>query len=234
MRWALETVKWGADFLVNGITSDRRYLLHICDIEFDHLLFGRAELYPQMDRNIRYCAPGRAEGCVGRERQSARSLLNPRAGQCSDVTGEAAAALAHAALVFRTRNPALSTVYWNAAVRIYAMTNAAFASSARDFGTSSSLYPTLTGFYNSTATASHVFFSAASMLTACRVMRCPDEALYKAHANKCAEGVRGWGTQAQSLPPACQRTPSSATLALTASPPSLSSATRHLEHRPTL
>ena len=150
------------------------------------------------------------------------SRLDPRAGQCSDVTGEAAAALAHAALAFRTRNPALSTAYWNAAVRIYAMTNAASAKNATFFGTSSTTFPALTGFYNSTATASHVFFAAASMFSACRVMGCADEALYKAHANKCVEGIRGlgWGMQAQSQLLAGAARPQRLLRSLPACPPS--------------
>lgn len=39
-------------------TEEDRVLLHIGDIRADHNYIGRAEMYPQIDRNMRYCSPG--------------------------------------------------------------------------------------------------------------------------------------------------------------------------------
>lgn len=59
-RWAREAAKWGADFMARS-TEEDRVLLHIGDIRKDHNYIGRAELYPQIDRNIRYCEPGMSQ-----------------------------------------------------------------------------------------------------------------------------------------------------------------------------
>lgn len=55
-HWAREAVKWGADFMVKSV-EEGRVLLHIGDIKKDHGYLGRAEDYPQIDRNIVHCAP---------------------------------------------------------------------------------------------------------------------------------------------------------------------------------
>lgn len=57
-RWARESCKWGADFLVKALVGEDKYLLHIGDIPKDHSYLGHAEDYPQIDRNILYCGPG--------------------------------------------------------------------------------------------------------------------------------------------------------------------------------
>lgn len=56
-QWAREAAKWGADFMARS-TEEDRLLLHIGDIRADHSYIGRAEMYPQMDRNILFCKPG--------------------------------------------------------------------------------------------------------------------------------------------------------------------------------
>jgi hypothetical protein len=58
-KWAYEAAKWGADFMARSVQQDR-VLLHIGDIKKDHSYLGRAENYPQIDRNIRFCATGAA------------------------------------------------------------------------------------------------------------------------------------------------------------------------------
>jgi hypothetical protein len=60
-KWAYEAAKWGADFMSRSVQQDRVLLklkLHIGDIKKDHSYLGRAEDYPQTDRNIRFCASG--------------------------------------------------------------------------------------------------------------------------------------------------------------------------------
>ena len=56
-KWALEAVKWGADFLVTAVERDS-ILLHIGNITADHAYTGHAEFYPEIDRNIRYAGAG--------------------------------------------------------------------------------------------------------------------------------------------------------------------------------
>ena len=109
-------------------------------------------------------------------------LLNCDAGMCSDITAEAAAALAFASLTFKASNPALSLTYWNAAKKIYAMTGADTAFGQASFTSSTKSFPELQGFYNSTATVSHVFFGAAAMWKVCKQMNCPDASKYLGHA----------------------------------------------------
>lgn len=55
--WSLETIKWGADFMVKAVEA-KRLLLHIGDIPKDHGYIGRSEYYPQIDRKIRHCGVG--------------------------------------------------------------------------------------------------------------------------------------------------------------------------------
>lgn len=173
-KWAIEACKWGADFLVKGIKSKNEYLLHIGDIRADHNYLGRSESYPQIDRNILYC----------------------RTGTCSDITGEAAGALAHAAVAFK-EVPALRDAYWRAAKTVYAMTSASVASRAADFGNSNDVYTLLKTYYPSTGVASHVFFGSASMFAACKALSCGTESLYQADAEKVglfkeADGGQKW------------------------------------------
>ena len=54
-KWAREAAKWGADFMARSVVSDDKLLLHIGDISADHGYLGRAEDYPQIDRNILFC-----------------------------------------------------------------------------------------------------------------------------------------------------------------------------------
>jgi hypothetical protein len=57
MKWAEEAAKWGADFMAKS-TEESRVLLHIGDIRADHNYLGRAEMYPDMNRNILFCDTG--------------------------------------------------------------------------------------------------------------------------------------------------------------------------------
>lgn len=57
LKWALEGAKWGADFMANSV-EESKILLHIGDIRADHNYLGRAEMYPQMGRNILHCDSG--------------------------------------------------------------------------------------------------------------------------------------------------------------------------------
>ena len=101
---------------------------------------------------------------------------------CSDITAEAAAALALASLTFRSSNRPLSTAYWNAAMKIYNMTGADTATDPANFTTSSTTYPFLKDYYTSTATSGHMFFGAAAMWKVCVAMNCTDTAKYLDHA----------------------------------------------------
>jgi hypothetical protein len=56
-KWAYEAAKWGADFMARSV-EEHRVLLHIGDVPKDHNYLGRAEDYPQIDRNIRFCDTG--------------------------------------------------------------------------------------------------------------------------------------------------------------------------------
>jgi hypothetical protein len=173
VRWAKEATKWGADFLVRSVVkaaNGGKFLMHIGDVPKDHNYLGRAENYPNIDRNIRYCGVGK----------------------CSDITGEAAGALAHAALAFTqmpegNNNGRLANRYFGFARVAYRMTGAPTAKSPSDFGASSDEYDLLNIYYKSTGTVSHVFWAAASMMTACKYMeRCgaDEEAMYRADAEK--------------------------------------------------
>lgn len=102
-------------------------------------------------------------------------------GECSDVTGEMAAALAHAAVAFKD-DQALSDAYWAKAQLAYLQTGAVSGT----FGTSHDVFDLLKTYYYSSGTVSHVFFAAASMYTACKALGCPDEASYLADANTLA------------------------------------------------
>lgn len=59
--WALDAVKWGADFMAEGV-SENEHLAHIGDIPNDHNYIGRAEFYPDINRNIRLA--GRGTHCL--------------------------------------------------------------------------------------------------------------------------------------------------------------------------
>jgi Glycosyl hydrolase family 9 len=111
---------------------------------------------------------------------------------CSDVTGEMAAALAHAAVAFKDV-PALRKAYWRKAQWAYLQTGAATGK----FGNSNDAYELLRTYYPSSGVVSHVFFAAASMYTACKALKCPDEATYLADANRLgvtkeADGGQKW------------------------------------------
>lgn len=118
--------------------------------------------------------------------------LSVSAGTCSDVAGEIAASLAHAAVAFRDR-AALAREYWRKAQMAYAQTGAVNGK----FGASHEEYPTLATYYTSTGVRSHVFFAAASMYTACKALGCPDLDTYLAHTEKLgimkeADGGQKW------------------------------------------
>ena len=55
--WALDAVKWGADFLAVATEPDR-HVMHIGDIGADHAYIGRAEFYPDIDRKITMAGKG--------------------------------------------------------------------------------------------------------------------------------------------------------------------------------
>lgn len=150
--WARQAVKWGADFMSLCVEEDR-VLLHLGDIKQDHAYIGRAEDYPQIDRTQVWC----------------------ESGQCSDVTGEMAATLAHAAVVFKD-SPELSALYWDKAKQAFAQTNAQTEGAV--FGNSIDAYPELAVYYTSSGVVSHVLFGAVSMYTACKALECGDEAVY--------------------------------------------------------
>jgi len=148
--WAYDAVRWGADFLAANVEEDRT-LLHVGDIDADHAYIGRSELYPEMDRNVRWC----------------------EFAQCSDVTGEVASALAHAAVVFK-EDAEKRDHYWSKAQLAYAQTGVG----ADTFGNSNDAYDKLAVFYASSGVVSHVLFGAASMYTACVALECGNEAAY--------------------------------------------------------
>lgn len=56
-KWAREAAKWGADFMAKSVDEDQ-VLLHIGDIRKDHNYIGRAEYYPNINRNILFCPTG--------------------------------------------------------------------------------------------------------------------------------------------------------------------------------
>lgn len=87
------------------------------------------------------------------------------AGQASDIAGEVAAALAHAALAFSDM-PELSCMYWDKAQLAYKLTGI----ETRTFGTSSELYPILHNYYPSSAAITHVFFAAATLAMVARAL----------------------------------------------------------------
>ena len=151
LEWAQRTVKWGADFMALCV-EDGRILLHLGDISKDHAYMGRSEDYPQIERTQVWCEHA----------------------QCSDVSGEIAATLAHAAVVFKDR-PELSSRYWEKAQMAFAQTN---AESGGDFGNSIDAYPDLAMYYTSSGVVSHVLFGAASMYSACKALGCSDEGMY--------------------------------------------------------
>ena len=167
--WARDAVKWGADFLAMT-TDDTRVLLHVGDIDADHAYSGRAELYPPLDRNVRYC----------------------EFGQCSDIAGEVAAALAHSASVFRN-DDTLRDEYWAKAKAAYSQTGV----DTDTYTNSNDAYPLLSVFYKSSGVVSHVLFAAASMYSACLDLECGDEARYLADVEKLAareepDGQKKW------------------------------------------
>ena len=142
LNWAKQACKWGADFAYKAVVSDDQMLLHVGDIRADHGYIGHSEMYPQIDRDIRYCSSG----------------------TCSDIAGEVAATLAHAAVTFEGRS-ALSARYWAKARVAYAQTG---VRDGDDFGNSNEAFTDLAIYYASSGMVSHVFFAAASMYSACR------------------------------------------------------------------
>ena len=68
-KWAREAAKWGADFMARSV-EEEQVLLHIGDIRADHNYIGRAEYYPDIDRNILFCPSGaclldaHSQGCL--------------------------------------------------------------------------------------------------------------------------------------------------------------------------
>lgn len=103
------------------------------------------------------------------------------AGEASDIAGEAAAALAHAAVAFADQ-PRLSAAYWRKAQMAYELTGV----DAGRLGNSNDAYSVLKSYYPSSGVVSHVFYGAASMLAACRALRCKGEARYERQALKLA------------------------------------------------
>jgi Glycosyl hydrolase family 9 len=95
------------------------------------------------------------------------------AGKCSDVAGETAAALAHAAVAFAD-TPELSSAYWDKAKMAYAQTGI----KDKKFGNSNDVYTDLAIYYASSGVVSHCLFGAASMYAACKALSCGDESTY--------------------------------------------------------
>jgi hypothetical protein len=122
------------------------------------------------------------------------------AGKCSDVSGEIAASLAHAAITFKesARVGALAKAYWDKAVMAYKQTGA----ETMTFGNSNDAYDLLRIYYPSSGVRSHVFFAAASMWAACmklgtEVCSQADAEKFKSHAltlatMKEADGGQKW------------------------------------------
>ena len=139
-RWAREACKWGADFLYKAVVSKDQMLLHVGDIKFAHSYIGVPEKFPQGDRAITFCSSG----------------------QCSDIAGEVAASLAHAATAFKDRG-VQSRMYWRRAKMAYAQIGVG----SMTFGNSNEALPILASYYASSGVVSHVLFAAASMYAAC-------------------------------------------------------------------
>jgi hypothetical protein len=115
------------------------------------------------------------------------------AGEASDVAGEVAAALAHAAIAFKLEDPAFSAKCWAQAKVAWALTGI----EAKKFGASSVAYPLLANYYKSSAVVAHVFFGAASMFTAALELKDAAAEVYKAQAievgaSKEADGGQKW------------------------------------------
>lgn len=115
-----------------------------------------------------------------------------RADKCSDVTGEMAAALAHAAIAFADK-PTLAGRYWQHAQLAYAQTGVA----TKTWGNSNDALADLKVYYPSSGLVSHVFFGAASMYAACVARRCGREAEYLRDARELAlapevDGGKKW------------------------------------------
>jgi hypothetical protein len=95
-------------------------------------------------------------------------------GQCSDLAGEMAAALAHSALAFKGRAD-LSALYWGKANQAFKQTGALNLDitgkiTAAMFSSSRDTLTVLQKYYNSQSPVSHVFFGAASMWVACKTL----------------------------------------------------------------
>lgn len=149
--WARKATKWGADFMAKATTTGKM-LLHVGNIKADHGYVGRAEDYPKdIARDPIFCASG----------------------ACSDVAGEVAASLAHAAAAFQDR-PKVRDRYWRKAVQAYAQTGV----KSMQFGNSNDVFPLLKTYYKSTGVVSHALFGAASMFDACKKIGCGDSKRY--------------------------------------------------------
>ena len=103
-----------------------------------------------------------------------------------------AAALAHAAVAFAD-SPRLSSAYWHKAQLAYELTGVEQGC----FGNSNDAYSVLRQYYPSSGVVSHVFYAAASMLLACRELRCEGEARYERQAlalaaTREADGGQKW------------------------------------------
>lgn len=128
----------------------------------------------------------------------ASSFTFTAAGKCSDVSGEIAASLAHAAIAFKQTKGVgtLATEYWRKAVMAYKQTGA----DTMTFGNSNDVFDLLRIYYPSSGVRSHVFFAAASMWMACTKLGtgvCTDAEVYKEHAlelatMKEADGGQKW------------------------------------------
>lgn len=173
--------------------EEDQVLLHIGDIRADHNYIGRAEYYPDIDRNILFCPSGAwvldayvlrlSHHVVSRQKEPARKYngdcislsilivalvenqLCTCAGKCSDVSGEISASLAHAAIAFKAKQGVgkLAKEYWRKAVMAYKQTGA----DSMTFGNSNEVFDLLGIYYPSSGVRSHVFFAAASMWVAC-------------------------------------------------------------------
>lgn len=118
LKYILSTIRWVNDYLIKCHTADNEFYYQVGDGHADHAWWGAAEVM-QMDRpsyKVTLDAPG------------------------STVTGEAAASLAAAAVVFKSIDPEYSAKCLNHAKQLYD-----FAESTE----SDSGYTAASGFYNS-------------------------------------------------------------------------------------
>lgn len=109
--------------------------------------------------------------CIRLKIGNRKKLTITRAGECSDIAAEMAAALAHSAVAFKSNNE-LSSLYWTKAKQAFNQTS---ADSPDDVTSSSDTLTDLQNYYRSTSPRGHVFYGAASMWVACQALDACDD-----------------------------------------------------------